>query len=154
MHIADLLTPDNVVLDLKANDKADLLAKLAKLAASRVPVPEGEIVQALTAREALGSTGMGGGIALPHARLAGVANPTGIFARLKQPIGFDAVDGSPVDLVFLLLLPDFPKSVQLPALACVARGLRDPHVSATVRKAGNQEQMFAAVSARNSVENS
>jgi PTS system nitrogen regulatory IIA component len=147
MQIADLLTPDNVVADLEANDKPDLLAKLSKLAAARVPVPESDIVQALTAREALGSTGMGAGVALPHARLARVASPVGILARLREPIDFDAVDGSPVDLVFLLLLPDFPNSVQLPALACVARGLRDPSASATLRKGAGRDEMFAALSA-------
>ena len=147
MQIADLLTVESVVLDLRAKSKSELLLKLSKLAASHVPIGEIEIFKALSAREALGSTGMGAGVALPHARLARVVAPAGIFVRLAQPIDFDAVDGAPVDLVFLLLLPDFPNSVQLPALACVARGLRDPRVITGVRKARNTEQIFDAISA-------
>ena len=148
MQIADLLTLENIVVDLKANSKSDLLLKLSKLATSRVPIAEAEII-----RSAYGSRGIG---LDRHGRAASpcltpvssrVASPVGIFVRLERPIDFDAVDAAPVDLVFLLLLPDFPNSVQLPALACVARGLRDPLVSTGVRKARSKEQVFAAISA-------
>jgi len=146
MQIADVLTPDDVFIDWKVADKSDLLVKLSELGATRVSATKPEIFNALSARETLGSTGMGGGVALPHARLASVADPIGIFVRLRQAIDYDAVDAAPVDLVFLLLLPDFPRSVQLPALACVARGLRDPRVSSQVRKARDRAELFSAIS--------
>ncbi len=86
MQIADLLTIDDVYLDWKVTDKADLIGKLSKLAASRVTVTDAALFDALNAREALGSTGMGGGIALPHARLASIADPVGILVRLSRAI--------------------------------------------------------------------
>ena len=105
------------------------------------------ILSALQQREALGSTGMGGGIAIPHARLPEVRRPFGLFARLRAPVAFDAVDERPVDLVFLLLLPTDPRGEQLNALACIARCLRDAAVAAGVHGARDAAEIYAVVSA-------
>ena len=93
------------------------------------------VVSEIEKRDELGSTGIGGGVSLPHARFREVTKPYGLFARLRQPIEFQAIDGEPVDLVFLLLLPASSQLDQLDALAAVARKLRDPEVLARLRSA-------------------
>jgi PTS system nitrogen regulatory IIA component len=96
----------------------------------------------LIKREQLGSTGIGGGIAIPHARFHQVARPLAIFVRLKKPIDFDAVDDQPVDTVVLLLLPDVPNGERLGALACIARKLRDPAIMVAVRRARDSAEIY------------
>jgi len=124
MDVKDLITPADIIPDLAAKDKRRLIEALAARAAEALELDPLAVAAALQAREELGSTGMGEGIAIPHARLAGVARPFALFARLKGPIAFDAVDERPVDLVCLLLLPTAVGGEQLGALACVARRLR------------------------------
>ena len=145
MKLIDLLAPENVVVDLRAADKATALAELAQRAGDKVGAPADAIVNALLAREKLGSTGVGGGVAIPHARLAALARPFALFARLRAPIAFDAVDGRPVDLLFLLLLPDAAHGEQMNALACAARALRDPAIAEALRKAKSADAAFAAI---------
>jgi nitrogen PTS system EIIA component len=96
-------------------------------------------------REELGSTGTGGGIALPHARLAGVKKPFALLARLAKAIDFDAIDGRPVDVVCLLLLPTNSQGEQLNALACAARALRDPGAVRNVRRAADAAALYDAL---------
>jgi PTS system nitrogen regulatory IIA component len=96
-------------------------------------------------REELGSTGIGGGIAIPHARIEHLTMPFGVVARLRRPLDFDAVDGQPVDLVFLLLLPIAPASEQLNALAAVTRKLRNPNVLRDVRSAPDGARLYNAL---------
>ena len=93
----------------------------------------------------LGSTGTGGGVAIPHARLEKVTRPVGVFARLKSPIEFDAIDGERVDLVFVLLLPASQEGQYLHALAAVARALRDKDKLAKARRAKNASALYAAI---------
>src|SRR6266851_1065325 len=100
MEIKDFLAPLHVVIDLRASDKKRLLEELARRAAAAVGLGAESIASALSKREALGSTGTGGGVAVPHARLAGLGRPFGLLARLTKPVDFDAIDGQPVDLVF------------------------------------------------------
>jgi PTS system nitrogen regulatory IIA component len=104
-----------------------------------------EVSTQIIKREELGSTGVGSGVALPHARLRGLKVPFGVFARLRHAIDFEAIDEQPVDLVFLLLQPDAPDDVQLNALACVARTLRDPETLQQVRGASDREALFGAI---------
>ena len=103
-----------------------------------------EIARELTKREELGSTGMGGGIAIPHARLAPLDRPFGLLARLKRPLDFEAVDGRAVDLVFLLLQPGAAQS-DLNALACVARALRDGTRLEKMRAAPSSAELYRAI---------
>ena len=137
MDVAELLDAGGVVLDIRARDKAALLTELGRLAAGYVPgVPAGVIEAALAARERLGSTGLGAGFALPHARLEELERFIGVFVRLTRPIDFAAIDGKPVDLLFLLLIPSAAAD-HVAALAAVSRLFRDPSVAAQVRKAGS-----------------
>ncbi|EFH11422.1 PTS sugar transporter subunit IIA, partial [Teichococcus cervicalis] len=103
MAINDLFPGEDSILSLAPADKAELLALLAEQAAERIGRPQREVLEALTARERLGSTALGRGVGLPHARLEGLAAPLALLARLQRPIEFDARDGDPVDLVFLVL---------------------------------------------------
>ena len=108
-------------------------------------LPADEISDALFKREALGSTGTGGGVAIPHARLPAVSKPFGMLARLTSAIDFDAIDGRPVDVVFLLLLATSPQAEQLNALACAARKLREPGVLRSIRRAPDDAALYQAV---------
>ena len=133
MITLDTLFPPDHVLVLRARDKDAALAELAKRAAAVLGVSAAPIASALAAREALGSTGIGAGIALPHARVSLSATPLALFARLERPISWDSIDQKPVDLVFLLLSPIEPADLHLKVLAMVTRRLRDGQVAAGLR---------------------
>jgi PTS system nitrogen regulatory IIA component len=147
MKISEFLSPGETVIDLRVSEKDKLLQELAHRAAMKVAVPESEILAELLKREELGSTGMGNGVAIPHARFQVMAKPFGIIARLKQPIEFQAIDDQPVDIVFVLLLPIASKGEQLGALACVARKLREPSELARLRKAKSASGLYAILTA-------
>ena len=135
MDLADLIEPDRVVHAARASNKQQLLQDLASRAATLLNLDAQTIFAALQAREELGSTGLGNGFALPHARIEGLDRLFGMFARLHRPVHFDSVDGNPVDLVFLLLIPPAAGSEHLAALACISRYLRDEEFAARLRKA-------------------
>ena len=143
MKLSDFLTPDGVVGKLRAADKGRLLTDLAGRAAAVAGLNQADVLRALTAREELGSTGIGGGVAIPHARIAGIDRFFGLFARLERPVDFDAVDEQPVDLVFLLLAPAGADDRHLQALACVSRHLRDGDVVARLRRNEEASGIFA-----------
>ncbi|MCW6512222.1 PTS sugar transporter subunit IIA [Lichenifustis flavocetrariae] len=132
MDIKDLLCPE-AVFELREADKGRVLKELARRAAALLEFDYEMIAKALIKREDLGSTGLGGGIALPHARIGNIAKPFGLFALLKPAVQFDAIDERPVDLVFLLLLPEQLPEGQLKSMACVARCLRDPVLAGRLR---------------------
>src|SRR5471032_3601663 len=106
MNISDLLAPEAVIPSLKAQNKKQLLQELAARAATQVRLPEKRIFETLIERERLGTTGVGQGVAIPHGRMAGISEITGVFARLESAIDYEAVDSQPVDLVFMLLAPE------------------------------------------------
>ena len=106
MELADILTEDSVLVCRRASDKSALLEIIAKRAAEVLGQNPETVFEALAAREALGSTGLGNGIAIPHGKLAGLKRIYGVFAHLAKPIDFDALDDQPVDLIFLLLAPE------------------------------------------------
>lgn len=135
MTVDEIIAPDDVLVGLRAPGKGALLEALATRAAARLGLGAEAILAPLVRREDLGSTGVGEGVALPHARLEGVTRPFGLLARLRDPVDYDAVDDRPVDLVCLLLLPAGDESRNLHALACVARWLRDPETAAALRGA-------------------
>jgi PTS system nitrogen regulatory IIA component len=135
MDIAELIAPAQVLADLRAGDKAQVLREIGRRAATALGLDARLVVDALAAREAMGSTGVGLGIAVPHARLAGIVRPFGLFARLARPVDFAAIDGKPVDLVFLLVTPASGSGDHLAALACVSRRLRDVAVATALRAA-------------------
>jgi nitrogen PTS system EIIA component len=143
MKIADFLAPADVKADVASADKKKLLAELAREAAAKVGIGADRVAAELLKREALGSTGVGGGVAIPHARFQQVLTPFGLLVRLKKPIDYDAVDGKPVDIVSLLLLPEGSGGEQqLGALASIARKLRTPAVTAALRRARDSMDMY------------
>jgi PTS system nitrogen regulatory IIA component len=143
MEISELLAPGSVNASLKAQGKKQLLQDLAAKAAPLVNLPERRIFEKLTERERLGTTGVGQGIAIPHGRLAGLDRIAGVFARLETPIGYEAVDNQPVDLVFLLLAPESAGADHLKALARVSRLLRNQAVCEKLRAATSAEALYA-----------
>lgn len=147
MHIKEFLSPADTNVEVRAPDKTRLLQELSRQAAASVDLPPEQISAEILKREALGSTGTGGGVAIPHARIQGLTKAFGIFARLNKPMDFAAIDGRPVDLVFLLLLPANPVGEQLKALAAVARELRDPACLRELRSAGGSAALYDAMTA-------
>lgn len=133
----------HVLTDLRPGDKAALLAALARYASAQTLLDAGSLGKLLLAREALGSTGVGHGIALPHARPPGLAASFCAFARLRKPIAYDAIDGTPVDLAFLLLSPADDNDGHLAALAAVSRRLRDRAVAQAIRDAKTDDTIAA-----------
>jgi len=145
MKISEFLSPAETLVNVRASDKEQLLQELARKAASKLKLSEGDIITELLKREGLGSTGMGNGVAIPHARFRTLEKPFGAIAKLKQPIDFEAIDGQPVDIVFLLLLPTSSEGEQLGALACVARKLRGPDDLVKLRRAKGASELYAAL---------
>ena len=145
MNVQDFLSPNDVAIDVAVANKSKLLFELANKAGARLRLPTNHILAELSKREELGSTGLGDGVAIPHARFPEIDKPFGVLFRLRQPIEFDALDGKPIDVVFLLLLPEIAKGEQLSALACVARKLRKPAVTAALRKATDAAETFRIV---------
>jgi len=145
MKISDFLSPTDVALDVRESDKARLLQQLSSQAAAKVGLSANEVCTQIIKREEMGSTGVGNGVALPHARLQGLTTPFGVFARLRHGIDFEAIDSQPVNIVFLLLLPDGTGASQLNALASVARALRDPETLQRIRSAADRDSLFQAI---------
>ena len=143
MGITDHLSTDDVVLDLGAANKRAVLQLLAAEAAVRLGRPEREILDSLQARERLGSTALGRGVALPHARLEGDSPPVVLFARLLRPVDFEARDEEPVDLVVLVLWPEASPEGFLPALADTCRSFRDPQILRRLRSAQAPEEVMS-----------
>ena len=149
MEITDFLSPTEVIVNASAPDKIRLLTDLCNRAASTLKLDPSRITADILKRENLGSTGMGGGVAIPHARLSDLKKPFGALARLRSPIDFDAIDRQPVDIVFLLLLPTSATGEQLNVLALVARKLRDADVVRDARRAPDAAALFAAMAKHN-----
>jgi len=143
MVIFDFLAPADVMVGLRVNAKENLIRELARRAAAATDVEAGVIANALLAREQLGSTGLGKGFALPHARIPGLSRFFGAFARLARPIDYQAIDNSPVDLVFLLLIPAGGENEHVAALAAISRRLRNAEVLTGVRKADTAAAVHA-----------
>ena len=136
--MSDLLTPDRIIPALRATDRRQVVEKLCQVA-SRSGLKKETVRRAVLSREDLTTFAVGRGIAIPHAIVADIRNPLGVFARLEQPVDFGAADGRRADLVFLLLVPKANDRLLLPALACVARRLRDAEVAKHLRAATSAE---------------
>lgn len=145
MNISEILTPERVVVDLAAASKVQLLHRFSESASKTLGIDEGEIFRALSNREKLGSTGIGEGIAIPHAPLRGIAAPFILFVRLKKPIDFESIDDIPVDIVCFLLTPTEGSATHLNVLAAVARKLRSPATLRSIRAASEPEEVYLAL---------
>ncbi|MFZ3328607.1 MAG: PTS sugar transporter subunit IIA, partial [Methylocella sp.] len=145
MLLTELISPEAVIPSLKVNSKKHALQVLSDRAGLISGLEPREIFDALLQRERLGSTGIGGGIAIPHVKLAGAKTMFGIFARLARPIDFLALDGAPVDLICLLIAPETAGADHLTALARMARVLGDPRVTAKLRAARDVTGLYAVL---------
>ncbi|HEY7457132.1 MAG TPA: PTS IIA-like nitrogen regulatory protein PtsN [Xanthobacteraceae bacterium] len=145
--LSDILAAPAVVAALKVKNKKQALQELAARAAEAAGRSEREIFETLLQRERLGSTGIGRGVAIPHGKLAKLDRLVGLFARLERPVDFDALDGEPVDLIFLLLAPEGAGADHLKALARVARLLRDDEIADKLRAARDSDAIFALLTA-------
>jgi PTS system nitrogen regulatory IIA component len=141
--LSDILPPEGVFHDLAAPSKKALFQTLAGLCARQIDTDMRHIADRVAERERLGSTGFGGGVAIPHAKIDGLGRVVGLFAKLAQPVEFAAIDGLPVDLVFLLLSPPDAGVDHLKALARVSRRLRDRAFVAKLRGAGSADAIYA-----------
>lgn len=140
---SDILPPEAVSHDLVAASKKALFQTLGNLAAKRLGLDARHVAERLGERERLGSTGFGSGVAIPHGKIDGLDQVVGMFAKLSQPIEFSAIDGMPVDLIFLLLSPPGASVDHLKALARVSRRLRDKAFVAKLRGAGSADALYA-----------
>jgi PTS system nitrogen regulatory IIA component len=143
MEISELIGPQSVIAHLRVTSKKQSLQELARKAAEVTGASERAIFDVLLERERLGTTGVGNGIAIPHGKLPGLQRLYGLFARLDKPIDFEAIDGQPVDLIFLLLAPDGAGADHLKALARVSRLLRDRKVCEKLRGSDKPEAIYA-----------
>lgn len=143
MSLATLVTQDSVLTGLRVSGKKQLMHELAAEAARLTGLPARAVFDTLLQRERLGSTGIGNGIAIPHGRLAGLGRLCGLFARLEKPIEYDAVDGLPVDLVFVILAPENAGADHLQALAKAARVLRQPRTTQKLRQTSDALALHA-----------
>lgn len=148
VEIDAFLAPERILLGWRCASKRQLFQDLATTAASATNLDAAAILSALNQREKLGTTGIGEGIAIPHARVPNLEQLTGFFARLATPVDYDALDDAPVDLVFLLLAPEEATNTQLKALARIARLLRDPEICARLRSETDREQLHDLLTGR------
>jgi nitrogen PTS system EIIA component len=143
MPLLDFLTADAVAPSLRASGKKHALQELSAHAARLTGCDEREIFETLLQRERLGSTGIGEGVAIPHGKLRKLERLFGFVARLERPIDFDALDGQPVDVLFLLLAPEGAGADHLKALARAARVLRQPGLLERLRAARDRDAIYA-----------
>jgi PTS system nitrogen regulatory IIA component len=144
--LSEIVAADAVEARLTTANKKGLFQQVAALAARRTGLPAKTIAAALTEREKLGSTGFGGGTAIPHGKMEGLEKVTGFFVRLAAPIDYQAVDGIGVDLVVVLLSPPDAGADHLKALASVSRMFRDRQIVAKLRGARSKDAIFALLS--------
>ena len=145
MELADILAERAVLCCTGVKTKHQLFEDLAARAAELTGHPQAEILEAISAREELGSTGLGNGIAVPHGKIAGLKGVTALFARLDQPIEFDSVDDQPVDIVVMLLAPAGAGADHLKALSRVARLLRTETVVDELRRIDDCAQLYGVL---------
>jgi PTS system nitrogen regulatory IIA component len=145
MDLSDLITPYGVIPSLKASNKKQALQILSDRAAELTGLSGVEIYNTLIQRERLGSTGVGAGIAIPHGKLPQLRHSIGVFARLEEPVDFDAIDEQPVDIIMLLLAPESAGADHLKALARISRLLRDPKSIEKLRGCRDRAALYAVL---------
>ncbi|AFR25765.1 PTS IIA-like nitrogen regulatory protein PtsN [Bartonella quintana] len=143
MNLSELIAPEAIIPALKANSKKQVLQILAEKAAELTGLNERVVFDIVLQREKLGSTGLGGGIAIPHGKLPDINRIIGIFARLENAVDFEALDDEPIDLVFLLLAPENAGADHLKALSQIARVLRHSDVVQKLRNTHDANALYA-----------
>ena len=142
MSISDLISKDAILPMLESDSKKMVIQAIATEASKICNLPEREIFDTLLARERLGSTAVGHGVAIPHGKLNKIEKIFGLFARLKSPIDFDSLEDQPVDLIFVLLAPESAGADHLKALSRIARLLRDKTIAKKLRDSGSKTEIF------------
>lgn len=143
MNISDIMTEKSVFIGIKANSKRDLLQEVSAQAARLADLDERTVFETLWERENLGSTGFGNGTALPHGRFENLKNVYAFLFRLAAPVDFDAIDGKPVDLVFMLLSPEDSGADHLTALAKLSRILKNEALCGKLRQMSDKTDIYA-----------
>ena len=147
MLISDVLSPERIRCDVQSSSKKRLLELISEeLARNSDEIDEREIFESLCARERLGSTGLGNGVAIPHGRVKGSHHVQASFIRLRKPVPFDAVDGEPVDLLFCLAVPEDCSEDHLKLLAQVAEVFSDANLLRELREAKSSSRMLQLLS--------
>ena len=148
MKIMDILVRDAVILDVESGGKNELLAEMARALAKSVPALDPDrLLAVLIEREALQSTGIGEGVAIPHGKMSGLGDLVASFARCRSGLDFDSIDGQPTHLFFLLVVPEHSGGAHLKALARISRFFRDPEFRERLIDADSLDQVFAAIEA-------
>ena len=148
MNIASILTPGCVLFRQHCASKKRILEIIASLICDQNPTLDpGHVFSALLARERLGSTGIGQGIAIPHCRIAGCTNTIGVLVTLDTPIDFDAIDNRPVDIIFVLVVPEDNDQQHLQTLAMLAECFSDKDRQQQLRQAENADELYQAITA-------
>lgn len=143
MDLTDLITAEAILPGLNASSKKQAIQAMSEKASDLTGINAREIFDTLLQRERLGSTGVGSGVAIPHGKLPSVDSIMGVFARLKRPIDFDALDDQPVDIIFLLLAPEGAGADHLKALAKIARMLRNADIVNKIRATSDSEALYS-----------
>ncbi|NHN78243.1 PTS IIA-like nitrogen regulatory protein PtsN [Azotobacter chroococcum] len=146
IRLEDILTPDRSLVNVPGGSKKRALEYIANLVAREMPdLDQQTIFESLIAREKLGSTGFGNGIAIPHCRLPGCPAPISVLLRLEAPIDFDAIDGAPVDLLFVLLVPEAATDEHLQLLRQIASMLDRSEIRERLRQVESSEALYQVV---------
>lgn len=145
MKISEVMKLEDVLIDVSVPSKAILLRFVAETAAGVLSIAEDHILNALQSRENLGSTGIGSGIAIPHAPVKGIVSPFVLLVRLTKPIDFEAIDEEPIDVVCLILTPLGEQNQYLKLLSQISRQLRSADVVRTIRGATDRQQVYQAL---------
>ena len=143
MKLSQIMSEKSILMGLKSNSKRQLLQDFAVKAAEITGLNERTIFDTIMERENLGSTGFGEGTALPHGRFEGLNRVYGLFARLNSPVDFEAIDGKPVDLIFMLLSPEGNGADHLTALAQASRFLKDESTRNKLRQISSSQEIYA-----------
>ena len=144
-RISKLLTPADILVDLSVTSKKRLFEQAGLLFENNHGVERGKVFDSLFARERLGSTGLGEGVAIPHGRIKGLRDAVGAIVRLAEPVGFDAPDGQPVKLLVFLLVPESANEEHLEILSELAELLSDPDIRKTLMNQPDPAQIHAAL---------
>lgn len=148
MKLIDILPPENISYDAPGGSKKRVLEHLSHFLNDRmVEVDADELYLGLLARERLGSTGIGEGIAIPHCRMASCHKITGALLKLSDPVDFDAIDGAPVDIVFALIVPEEQNDEHLQVLSAIAELLQEEDVRTQLREANSNEALYQTTTA-------
>jgi len=143
MNLADIILPEHTFIGVSAATKWRALQAMAEKAGKAFAIEEQPIIRALESRESLGSTGIGNGIAVPHAAIPGMTNPRGLLIRFAQPLDFEAIDDINTDIAFMLLFGENNRGEYLNVLAAIARRLQSPGVLESMRKARSADELYS-----------